>query len=83
MPRPRGLSVAGDRIRDRRLELNKTQKEMANLAGIGASTWANAENGHHSRVAASTLRKVALALRVDMDDLVAARPASASAHGGS
>lgn len=73
MPRPRGLSVAGTRIRDRRLELTKTQREMAEIAGIGVSTWANYENGHQDRASTSTLRKVALALRLDLDELVAVR----------
>lgn len=73
MARPRGLSVAGSRIRDRRLELTKTQREMAQIAGIGVSTWANVENGHQDRASTTTLRKVALALRLDLDELVAVR----------
>ena len=78
MARPRGLSVAGNRIRDRRLELTKTQREMAEIAGIGVSTWANYENGHQDRASTTALRKVALALRLDLDEVVAARPQSAS-----
>ncbi|GLZ36250.1 hypothetical protein Lesp02_84370 [Lentzea sp. NBRC 105346] len=63
-----------NRIRGRREELCKTQRQMAIEAGIGVSTWANYENGHQDRASTQTLQKVARALRLDLDDVVDTRP---------
>lgn len=63
------MSGVGDRIKKRRLELNWTQDQLAQKAGISKSFLSDLENGKRS-VSADNLLDIARALGVSLDYLM-------------
>jgi transcriptional regulator with XRE-family HTH domain len=65
---PSGISV-GDRIRTRRLQLGKSARTIAGLAGINPSTLTRIENGQNAGNNRTHLANIARALRCPIDYL--------------
>lgn len=63
------MSGVGDRIKKRRLELNWTQDQLAQKAGISKSFLSDLENGKRS-VSADNLLDIARVLGVSLDYLM-------------
>jgi len=67
---PRGSGrTLGQRIHIRRIELNLSQLELADMAGISPSNLCKIERGQHGP-ALATLMKLAPALQVDIAELL-------------
>ena len=71
------------KMRARRRELNITQAQAAELAGIpgGASAWSDIEAGRRGNVTLETLARIASALECDARDLITDPPAAKPKRG--
>lgn len=58
------ISTYGSAIRERRLDLQLTQKQLASLADVSTATIEDYENGH-MRPSVEKLLKVCKALKID------------------
>lgn len=58
------IATYGSAIRERRLDLQLTQKQLASLADVSTATIEDYENGH-MRPSVEKLLKVCKALRID------------------
>ena len=72
------MAAIGERIRQRRDELEWTQDQLAQKAGISKSFLSDLENGKRS-VGADTLQAIAQVLGLSLDFLMAGTVSSASA----
>ena len=64
------LSIAGRKIRKYRKEKGISQDKLAKLADVSFHTIVKLENGDTSNPMADTLKKIAEALEVSVDDLL-------------
>ena len=69
------MAGVGERIKKRRLELEWTQDQLAQKAGISKSFLSDLENGKRS-VGAENLLDIARALGVSIDFLMTGEPSS-------
>lgn len=74
-PGPKGVSPDGNAIRRHREDRGLTVAELAHEVGISRSHVYNLELGHN-RARIVILRKIANALRVPLDDLLAEKSAA-------
>ena len=59
-----------ENIKKYRKESNLSQEQLAQKAGITYSTLAKLESGHNQNPTVKTLRQIAMALDVTLDDLM-------------
>ena len=57
-------------IKQKRKELNLSQDKLSKLAGVAYNTVVKIESGENSNPTIETLRKIAKALNVGVDDLI-------------
>lgn len=74
MPHPVSLRPAGARIRELRRRSGIKPGAFAEQVGVSYSHLANVENGHHKGVSVEVLNRIAAALEVPIEELIAARP---------
>lgn len=63
-----------DRLKKRREELQMTQQEVADAAGIAQQAYARLESGERNNPTINTLEAIAQALRCRVDDLLSSKP---------
>ncbi len=59
-----------EKLKKIREEKGMTQVELANLTGLGQSTISNLESLHNRKVTADSVKKLAKALNVPIDELM-------------
>lgn len=64
------MNTLGDRIRTIREQRSLLSHEAAALAGMSPQRWSNLERGQRQRVTPETLRRLARALGVTVDELL-------------
>lgn len=73
-------TALGDHIRAERERVGFSQEELARLAELSVKTVSQVENGHQKSPRFRTLRQIALALSIDVDQLLKLLPATAHAE---
>lgn len=63
-------SIVGKNIKDRRLELHLSVKEVCAKAGIAKATWYRYENGDIEEISAQKMGRIAKALQTTASDLL-------------
>lgn len=66
----RKISPIAQNIRQKRKELNLSQDKLSKLAGVAYNTVVKIESGENSNPTIETLRKIAGALKVGVDELI-------------
>lgn len=64
------MTRVGERLKELRRQAMLTQEELAEKSGVGITTINRIEKGHVDDPHFSTLRKLAVALRVPAEELV-------------
>ena len=64
------VSSIAENIKQKRKELNLSQDKLSKLAGVAYNTVVKIESGENSNPTIETLRKIAKALNVGVDDLI-------------